>query len=423
MENLPDHYKWDDNSSRSLTEELNYDKYKKKAQELLVKKDLKIEDIKEPILNAADSCPIRETRNKKRITKKDKPWFNNECHSIKKEIMECGKTLRSTPADVDNREKIYFLKRKLRNLIKKNKTNYKMAVVNDMCSDLSKGKQKEYWKHLQKLGDSDDEHAYIPNFTLVNHFKELLQHENVSLDYSNQVKKTGTLDHPISHEELESGSKNLKAGKGTGIDTVRNEMVIPLVQAYPDLVLRAFNDILIEYKPLCKDWLHSLITAIHKKGAKEDPSNYRRISLMSCLGKLFLTIINNRLTTYSLENGLLSPGQLGFVKGNRTSDPHIILHNLLQKYCHKGKRKLYGCFVDFSKAFHSIPRDILLNKLKKKGIDGRVRTLYLEDTASVKIGNKYSPPFKTNTGVRQGCILSPLLFNLFLADLQPILDG
>ena len=59
---------------------------------------------------------------------------------------------------------------------------------------------------------------------------------------------------------------------------------------------------------------------------------------MSCLGKLFLTIINNRLVKYSLENGLLSVGQLGFVIGNRTSDPHVILHNLIQKYCHKKKQ-------------------------------------------------------------------------------------
>ena len=147
---------------------------------------------------------------------------------------------------------------------------------------------------------------------------------------------------------------------------------------------------------------------------------------MSCLGKFFLTIINNRLTEYCLHKGILSPSQLGFVKGNRTSDPHIILHNILQKYCHKSKKRLYGCFVDFSKAFDSVPRDILLEKLKKHGINGKVfniiQTIYLEDTVSIKIGNKHSASFKTNKGVRQGCVLSPLLFNLFLADLQPVLD-
>ena len=146
---------------------------------------------------------------------------------------------------------------------------------------------------------------------------------------------------------------------------------------------------------------------------------------MSCLGKLFLTIINNRLVKYCLENDLLSLGQLGFVIGNRTSDPHVILHNLIQKYCHKRKSRIFGCFVDFSKAFDKVPRDILLQKLQNKGINGRIfdiiKSLYMEDTASVKIGKKFSEPFETNIGVRQGCVLSSLLFNIFLSDLEALL--
>ena len=148
---------------------------------------------------------------------------------------------------------------------------------------------------------------------------------------------------------------------------------------------------------------------------------------MSCLGKLFLTIINNRLSEYCLHNRILTPSQLGFVQGNRTSDPHIILHNLQQKYCHRANKRLYGCFVDFSKAFDNVPRDLLLDKLKIRGINGNIfdiiQTIYLEDTVSIKIGKQHSPSFKTNKGVRQGCVLSPLLFNIFLADLQPILDS
>ena len=204
-------------------------------------------------------------------------------------------------------------------------------------------------------------------------------------------------------------------------------MIKPLVDIYPKLLLKLFNDLLNTPQKICKNWVHSLITALHKKGAKEDPDNYRGISLMSCLGKLFLTIINNRITEYCLHNKILTPSQLGFVQGNRTSDPHIILHNILQKYCHRANKRLYGCFVDFSKAFDSVPRDILLDKLKKHGINGNIfdiiQKIYLEDTVSIKIGKQHSPSFKTNKGVRQGCVLSPLLFNIFLADLPPILDS
>ena len=132
---------------------------------------------------------------------------------------------------------------------------------------------------------------------------------------------------------------------------------------------------------------------------------------MSCIGKLFLSIRNNRLAKFAKEKNLLSESQLDFVQGNRTSDPHIILHNLIQKYCHQKKGKIYGCFVDFSKAFDNVSRDILLNKLQKNGVDGKffdiLKTIYYNDMACIKIGNRYSAPFKPNKGVRQGCVLSP----------------
>ena len=79
---------------------------------------------------------------------------------------------------------------------------------------------------------------------------------------------------------------------------------------------------------------------------------------MSCLGKLFLSIINNRITEFVSDKNILSSGQLGFWKLNRTSDPHIILNNICQKYCHRRGKKIYGYFVDFSKAFDSVTRGL-----------------------------------------------------------------
>ena len=424
MVDLPSKFIWDSDSTASFTEKLSSEDCKQRAEILLSKENLKMEDIKMFLMDTAKDSKIRKTKSNRR--KKDKPWFDKDCAELKNEITACGKYLRSDPDNVCNREKLYILKRKLRNAVRKNKTEYKKTIINDMCSDLSNKQQKKYWNGLRKLEGRIDEQKYIPDFTLVNHFQELLFDDKITLEFDRQDKNQGPLDYPISLEELNMATKILKNGKGTGIDLIRNEMLVPLVKLYPKLILRAFNDILDENGSLSKDWLHSLVSAIHKKGAKEDPDNYRGISLMSCLGKLFLTIINNRLTEFCIAKGLISPCELGFVQGNRTSDPHIILQNLLRKYCHKRGKRLYGCFVDFSKAFDCVPRDILMKKLQDRGINGKVleiiKTLYLEDTASIKVGDTYSPPFKTNRGVRQGCVLSPLLFVLFLSDLQEILD-
>ena len=160
---------------------------------------------------------------------------------------------------------------------------------------------------------------------------------------------------------------------------------------------------------------------IRTDGSRLDPSNYRGITLISCLGKLFLSVLNTRFLLYDFNLNLLADNQLCFVPGNRTSDAHIIIHNLVKKICHKNNSRIYSCFVDFKKAFDSVPRDILLKKLKNLGVEGNflniVRHIYTTDKACIKLGNSRSNLFDLSLGVRQGCILSPLLFNIFLSDL------
>ena len=101
------------------------------------------------------------------------------------------------------------------------------------------------------------------------------------------------------------------------------------------------------------------------------PDNYRGISLISCFSKKFTAILNKRLLKFVEDNKILSRAQLGFLPGNRTSDALLILHNLIDYYCVRNKKYIFGCFVDFSKAFDSIPRDVLFKKLLTYSINGK----------------------------------------------------
>ena len=197
-------------------------------------------------------------------------------------------------------------------------------------------------------------------------------------------------------------------------------MVISFVNTHPKIVLKLFNDT-FKTGEVIPEWVVGMIVPIHKDGAKLDTSNYRGITLISCLCKLFISILNTRLLSFTKNQRILADSQLGFVPGNRTSDAHILIHNLVRKVCHKNNSKIYSCFVDFKKAFDSIPRDILLKKLEKYGITGKffniLRNIYTSDKACVKLENVRSDFFNLSLGVRQGCILSPLLFNIFLSDL------
>ena len=138
-------------------------------------------------------------------------------------------------------------------------------------------------------------------------------------------------------------------------------------------------------------------------------------------------ILYNRLLKFCIENKILSPNKLGFVPGNRTSDAHLIIHNLVRKQCHDNRGRIHSCFIDFSKAFDTIPRDKLLKKLLNLGIDGNffniIKNIYTNDKICIKHEDKITDPIDVNLGVKQGCILSPLLFNIFLSDLPQILDN
>ena len=180
----------------------------------------------------------------------------------------------------------------------------------------------------------------------------------------------GPLDTEITLEELKNGSYVLRPGKSTGPDPISYEMLECIIEKQPNVLLKLFNSILL-YNGNTPGWYKSILILLYKKGSKTEPLNYRGISLLSCVSKLFTAILNKRLLAYCIENKILKPNQLGFVPGNRCSDAHLIIQYLIQKYCHRQGKKLYGCFVDFSKAFDTISREKLFEKLLKHGINGK----------------------------------------------------
>ena len=325
--------------------------------------------------------------------------------------------LKNNPFDLCNRTEVFNQKKKFKKVVKRKKYEFKSRTLSKMTELKNELNQKEFWKMLNKLASNKTKTDVGTSGDFLTHFKSMLTTDadqtNVPVD-----NNIGPLDDRISKEELKQASVILKPGKATWKDNISNEMITCLITSHPELVLKLFNSVM-QSNEIVPDWTLGIIVPIHKKGSKNDPSNYRGITLMSCLGKLFLSILNNRLLQFTRENKILSDTQLGFVAGNRTSDAHIIINNLIRKYCHENKSKLFSCFVDFSKAFDTIPRDILLRKIHNYGITGRVfniiRDIYIKDKSCVNIGYKYTMDFNINLGVRQGCVLSPLLFNMFMA--------
>ena len=150
-------------------------------------------------------------------------------------------------------------------------------------------------------------------------------------------------------------------------------------------------------------------------------SNYRGITLLSIIGKLFTRILNSRLNAWAEEYNIYVEAQAGFRKGMGTTDNIFILNSLITHSINQNER-LYCAFVDFTKAFDFVVRDILWFKLIRLGVRGKmlniIKSIYSSVKSRVKHDNTLSEPFTCNIGVRQGECLSPFLFAMYVNDFE-----
>ena len=168
-------------------------------------------------------------------------------------------------------------------------------------------------------------------------------------------------------------------------------------------------------------WSEGYIVPLYKSGCRSDPGNYRGICISSCLGKFFTSILNYRLNTFLEEHEILNKNQIGFRYGFRTSDHIPVLKTLIDFY-KLHKKPLFACFIDFRKAYDIVWREGLFFELIQNGCSKNFVRILLSMYSSVKYKVKLSsgstPVFSSNIGLKQGCNMSPSLFNVFINDIQ-----
>ena len=274
-------------------------------------------------------------------------------------------------------------------------------------------------------------YIYSEPDTWFDYFKELNSIPK-SKDTQNTIKKDtefleskntfDTLDFKITQNEVIKSIKKIENNKSAGLDGIKNEMIKYGQNKLLPCITQLFNTILLSHQyPSC--WASGYITPIHKTGNTQSPENYRGITITSNLGKLFNSILNERLESYLDKNNKKSDLQIGFEKKKRCSDHIFILNTIINKYFSKGE-KVFACFVDFSKAFDTVAHDMLFYKLLREGIAGNwfhtIKCLYTNMKICVNCNGKFTPFVTSKIGVRQGDPLSSSLFKLFINDLTNV---
>ena len=223
----------------------------------------------------------------------------------------------------------------------------------------------------------------------------------------------GPYDSVLSLKEVTEALTSLPGGKAPGWDAVSYET---LKAIGPVILTTIFND-LWKKEIVPEEWDTSILMALPKSGDLSDLNNSRGISLMSNVCKLFGRVLLNRLKPVQDD---ISKEQVGY-----RTEVHRHIYSLVEicQARRQAKKNTYLVFIDFSKAFDRVDRNRLLWRLDQVGVKGKmlryIQKLLQGTKATVRVNGNTTTRYDVNVGTRQGDVLSPLLFNIFLDDLLP----
>lgn len=420
----------------------NYDLYRTKIQETdwdqIFENNNNIDKITKTITEtilsiASETIPNRIIT----IRNHDLPWITNE---IKKLMRKRDRIRRK--AKRTNNQNLWNTFKTYRNKVIDNLRAAKLKYHENLCQKIKSNEftNKDWWSLVKKVSNlsskpnsinvlmNKNNELITDDIDKANHLNSYFASQSIIADNDKEIPSEGTNlprhdcfidDVIITPTDVSDALKLLNVNKASGPDQLSpillkeaiNELSIPLHRLY---------NLSLATKTFPSFWKIAHIVPVHKKEDPKIVTNYRPISLLCVISKIFEKCMYKYLYNYIIENNLLSRHQSGFRSGDSTVNQLLSIVNEFSNALDLGK-EIRVIFFDISKAFDRVWHKGLLFKIQNLGITGNLFTWiksYLSTRKQkVIINGKESSVLEINAGVPQGSILGPLFFIIFINDI------